>query len=422
MSTATAEVRAKVITTDVAVIGGGPAGSTASTLVAQQGHKVMLFERAKFPRFHIGESLIPETYWVLKRLNMLDKMKKSRFVKKESVQFVGASGRLSEPFYFTDHRPHECSQTWQVLRSEFDLMMLNNAREHGVEAHEGARVREVIFEGDRAVGLRVDLEDGTHLEVRAKVVVDASGQSAIIGNKFGILEKDQELKKGACWTYWKGAYRDTGRDEGATLVLQTKSKDGWWWYIPLHDDVVSVGIVKPFDKLFEGNREHEQIYADELENCPEVKRRVLMGMRCDKYFATKDYSYRARKCAGDGWVLVGDAYGFLDPLYSSGVLLALRGGSSAADAINEGLAKNDTSAAQLGSWAKNFNEGMDRMRRLVVEYYEGFSFGRFVKRHPEFKGTLTDLLIGNLFNDDVAKVFPYIDEMKADHAAAAVAK
>src|SRR5438874_8304900 len=107
---------------DVIVIGGGPAGATASTLIAQKGLKVMLFERAKFPRFHIGESLIPETYWVLKRLNMLEKMKKSQFVKKESVQFVGASGRLSEPFYFTEHRPHECSKTWQVLRSEFDMM------------------------------------------------------------------------------------------------------------------------------------------------------------------------------------------------------------------------------------------------------------------------------------------------------------
>jgi flavin-dependent dehydrogenase len=117
---------------DVVVTGGGPGGSTVSTLVAQKGYRVALFERAKFPRFHIGESLIPETYWVLQRLNMLPKMKKSQFVKKTSVQFVNQHGKLSEPFYFTDHNPHECSQTWQVLRSEFDQMMLDNAREHGV--------------------------------------------------------------------------------------------------------------------------------------------------------------------------------------------------------------------------------------------------------------------------------------------------
>src|SRR3989442_6890160 len=117
---------------DVVVIGGGPAGSTTSTLIAQYGYSVKLFEREKFPRFHIGESLIPDTYWVLKRLNMLDKMKGSQFVKKCSVQFVNQHGRMSEPFYFTDHNPHECSETWQVLRSEFDQLMLNNARRHGV--------------------------------------------------------------------------------------------------------------------------------------------------------------------------------------------------------------------------------------------------------------------------------------------------
>src|SRR6202049_1370108 len=133
---------------DVVVIGGGPAGSTVSTLIAQQGYKVQLFEREKFPRFHIGESLIPETYWVLKRLNMLPKMQKSHFVKKYSVQFVNASGRLSAPFYFWDNKPHECSQTWQVVRSEFDKMLLDNAREHGVEAHEGVHVRDVLFEND----------------------------------------------------------------------------------------------------------------------------------------------------------------------------------------------------------------------------------------------------------------------------------
>src|SRR5271168_4970960 len=166
-------------TTDVIVIGGGPGGSTASTLIAQQGRKVKLYERERFPRFHIGESLIPETYWVLQRLNMLAKMKASPFVKKYSVQFVNSMGKLSAPFYFWDNKPHECSQTWQVIRSEFDLMMLNNAREHGVDAQEGVRVLDVLFEGEgtRAVGVRIQPEGEPPREVRARVVVDASGQS-----------------------------------------------------------------------------------------------------------------------------------------------------------------------------------------------------------------------------------------------------
>src|SRR5271168_3260543 len=158
-------------TTDVIVIGGGPGGSTASTLIAQHGLKVMLYERERFPRFHIGESLIPETYWVLKRLKMLDKMKASAFVKKYSVQFINAQGKLSAPFYFHDNKPHECSQTWQVVRSEFDMMMLDNSREHGVLVDQPARVLEVLFDGDRAIGVRVQHEGGRQETVHAKVVV-----------------------------------------------------------------------------------------------------------------------------------------------------------------------------------------------------------------------------------------------------------
>src|SRR4029079_3090827 len=221
---------------DVVVIGGGPAGSTVSTLLAQQGVTVTLFERERFPRFHIGESLIPETYWVLKRLNMLPKMQRSHFVKKYSVQFVNAAGKLSALFYFWDNKPHECSQTWQVVRGEFDKMMLENAREHGVQAHEGVHVLEVLFDGNRAVGVRIRDGSGERREVRAKVVVDASGQAALLQNRFRLRVWDPVLNKGAIWTYWKGAYRDTGRDEGATMVIQTSNRSGWFWYIPQHDD------------------------------------------------------------------------------------------------------------------------------------------------------------------------------------------
>ena len=403
----------------VIVIGGGPAGSTAATLIAQQGHKVQLFERDHFPRFHIGESLIPETYWVLKRLNMLPKMKKSHFVNKHSVQFINEHGKLSEPFYFHDNKPHECSQTWQVRRSEFDTMMLQNAREHGVDVYEGVRILEVLFEGSRAVGVKLMNEEGEVQEVRADVIVDASGQSSMIMSRLNLREWDPVLKKTAVWTYWKGAYRDTGRDEGATMVIQTKGKKGWFWYIPLHDDIISVGVVASYDYLFRDGptADYEKIYNEQLENCPAVKERISSATQAAQFYCQKEYSYRARQAAGDGWVLVGDAFGFLDPLYSAGVLLALTSGSRAADAVCEGLASGDTSGAQLGKWENDFVRGMERMRRLVCEYYDGFSFGRFVRKHPHLKGALTDLLIGDLFKDSLDVVFELIDEMKLEQQA-----
>ena len=405
----------------VVVIGGGPSGATVSTLMAQKGVKVTLFEREKFPRFHIGESLIPETYWVLERLGMLEKMKKSHFVPKHSVQFVNQRGKLSERFYFYDNKPHECSQTWQVLRSEFDLMMLNNAREHGVDVHEGARVLDVLFEGNRAVGVDVVLENGERKQVRSEVVVDASGQASMIMDRFQLREWDQELKKAALWTYWEGAYRDTGRDEGATIVLQTEGKAGWFWYIPLHNNIVSVGVVADYTYLFKDRptKDHEAIYFEEVDRCPGLKPRIEKAKRVAPFRIQKEYSYKSKKVAGDGWVLVGDAFGFLDPLYSSGVLLALKSGQLAADTIVDALANGDTSEAALGAWGTDFRKGMDRMRRLVCEYYDGLSFGRFVKKNPHLKGHLTDLLIGDLFDDKVDDVVAPLDELRAEMMAAA---
>lgn len=405
---------------DVIVIGGGPSGSTCATILAQHGLSVDLFERETFPRFHIGESLIPQTYHVLKRTGMLDKMKKSHFVKKYSVQFINQRGKLSEPFYFVDHKPHESSQTWQVRRSEFDHLNLKNAQEHGVRVHEGARVIEVIFEGDRAVGVRVKVGDQPDRVVLAKVVVDASGQSSMLIDRLGLREWDPVLKKAAVWTYWKGAVRDTGRDEGATQVIQTEGKKGWFWYIPLHDDVVSVGVVADYEYLFQNrpSKELEAIYFEEVARAPGLQPRIKDAARCDIFRAQKEYTYRAQKVAGDGWCLVGDAFGFLDPLYSSGVLLALTSASMAADVIAEGIKTGDTSETQLRKWEPEFTAGMERMRQLVCQFYDGLSFGRFVRKHPHLKDLVTDVLIGDVFKDDVDVLWPLMDELRAEQQAA----
>jgi flavin-dependent dehydrogenase len=169
--------------------------------------------------------------------------------------------------------------------------------------------------------------------------------------------------------------------------------------------------VSPFASLFKRRGTHEETYQEEVDRCPAVKKRIGNARRVTGYFATRDYSYRSQRVAGNGWVLVGDAFGFLDPLYSSGVLLALRSGEMAADAIVQGLASRDTSEAQLGRWGRGFNEGVDRMRRLVCEYYDGFSFGNFVRAYPELRGTITDLLIGDLFTDRVDTVWDPMESL-----------
>jgi flavin-dependent dehydrogenase len=233
-------------------------------------------------------------------------------------------------------------------------------------------------------------------------------------NKFNLRVPDPQLNKGAIWTYWEGAYRDTGKDEGATIVLSLKNQEGWFWYIPMHDNLVSVGVVADFNYLFKNRGSHEQTYFEEVENCPAVKERIAVGKQAAGVKATKDYTYKAKTAAGDGWVLVGDAFGFLDPLYSSGVLLALKSGELAADAIVEGLQKGDTSKAQIGKWETGYVTGMNRMRRLVVEYYEGLRFSRFIRRFPNRVGGITDLLIGDLFKDSLDEIFRDIDTFKAE--------
>lgn len=408
----------------VIVIGGGPAGSTAATLLAQQGVRVRLLERESGPRFHIGESLMPDTYWTLRRLGVLEQMKAGPCVKKYSVQFVTESGKESQPFYFFENNPHECSMTWQVVRSEFDQLMLDNAARHGVEVRQGVRVLDVLFDGDRATGVKVQHADGRQETMTAAVVVDATGQSSLIANRLKLREPIPELRKASVWTYYEGAHRDPGLDEGATLVLATQGKRGWFWYIPQHNNIVSVGVVADMDYLLAKDRgDAEAIFQQELERCPAVKWRVEKGRRATGFYTTRDFSYRTRRVSGDGWVLIGDAFGFLDPIYSSGVFLALKSGEMAADAIAAALGNGDTSADRLGGWGPMFQLGMERMKRLVMAFYEGMSFGQFLRKHPHCKRAIIDLLIGDVFKDSVDVVIEpmesYLREMKEMKAAMA---
>ena len=391
---------------DCIVMGGGPAGSTTAALLAEAGVQTLLVEREKFPRFHIGESLMPETYWTLERLGVLDRMRSSSFVKKESVQFVNPSGRQSVPFFFKEHDPRECSQTWQVERAKFDQMLFDNAAEKGAECHDETRVLEVLFEGDRATGVKLQTSDDISHKIAAQVVVDATGGHTLIASTLGIRHVNPTLRKASVWSYFRGATRDPGPNGGATVIFHTQSRNAWFWSIPLSDNITSVGVVGDNDYLLKGRGTPEKIFQEELADCPALAQRLDGAEQTDKVRVVKEFSYSTERAAGDGWVLVGDAWGFIDPIYSSGVFFALKSGELAADCIVEALRKGDTSGAQLGRWADAFVAGTQWVGRLVAAFYTPeFSFGRFLKEHPNHRGALTDLLIGRIFHADAGRIF-----------------
>lgn len=397
--------------TTVAVIGGGPAGATVATLLARAGHQVTLFERETFPRFRIGESLMTETYWTFEKLGMLERLRKSTCPVKASVQFISETGKASRPFYFFERNDHASSYTWQVERAWFDQAMLENAEEKGADVRFGVGVREVLFDDEhKAIGLRVEATDGTISEIQTSVVIDASGQSNLIARRLGLQKKDSCLSKAAIFTHYENGQRDPGIDEGATLIIQTAGNRGWFWYIPLSDNRVSVGVVSSPEDLFGGDRSVEEELDYQIEQCAAVRSRLEDARLAAPVRVLRDFSYRSKQVAGDGWVLVGDAFGFIDPIYSSGVFLALKSGELAAECIDKALEEGDLSASRLGTFGSELIRGMESIRRLVYAFYTpGFSFSSFIREHPEHRDRVTDILIGDVFKEGVDEIFDSLE-------------
>ena len=397
---------------DAILIGGGPAGSCASAILAEYGHKVLVVEREKFPRYHIGESLIPFTFGPLERLGMIPKMRASHFVKKYSVTFVQPDGKRSQPFYFFNRYDRDTiAQTWQVLRSEFDQMLLDNAREKGAEVREETKVTGLIMEEERVLGIQATDKSGRSYEVRAPITLDCTGKEALTSNQRGWRMPDPYLNKIAVWTYYKDSKRGTGIDEGDTTVAYVPDK-GWFWYIPQHDGMTSVGIVAEGKYLTRGGvKDPREIFHREVEENLWIKDRLSAGHSTGQYFITSEYSRHSRYCAGPGLLLLGDAFAFLDPVFSSGVMLALKSGQLAGEAVHEGLLAGDLSPGRFTEYGHFMRQGVENMRKLVYAFYDPkFSFREVIQRHPTAAGLITDCLSGDV-NKDFSQLWNWIREV-----------
>lgn len=395
---------------DVAVIGGGPGGAAAATFLQRQGHGCLILENSEFPRYHVGESLIPHTYGILDRLGLLPEMKRSHFPEKHSVRFVSPSGRESDPFYFSETIEGDGARTWQVERSEFDRLCLDNAREFGAEIRT-ATVKKVVFENGRAVGVRALFPGGEEVEIASRVVIDASGRATVIGSQLGLREPVPDLQKASVWSYYSGGQRLEGIDAGETTIF-TLDGGGWFWYIPLPDDIVGVGVVDSPEALFEPHDDYEGAFLRAVEGCAPLRSRLAAAERTEPVRGLKRLAYRNREFSGDGWVLVGDAAAFLDPIYSSGLLLALASAELAAGCVHDALEDGDLSAARLGAFASPLGEGVDVIYRLIQAFYDpAFSFGRFVERFPTHRSTLIDCLVGDVVGKNMDSFKEALAEM-----------
>ncbi|MEQ2006325.1 MAG: NAD(P)/FAD-dependent oxidoreductase [Limisphaerales bacterium] len=399
-------------TFDAIIVGGGPAGCSSSYILAEHGHRVLLLEREKFPRYHIGESMIPFTYGPMERLGLIPRMKASNFVKKYSVVFVSPNGRQSQPFYFFNRYDRESiAQTWQVLRSEFDQMLLDHARSKGVEVREETTVKELLRDASgKVVGVKAQLKSGEVVEFRAPITLDCTGKEAFSSVRNGWRMKDPYLNKIAVWTYYKGSKREPGIDEGQTTVAYVPDK-GWFWHIPQHNDMVSVGVVAESKYLTrDGVRDPKAIFHREVEENLWIKDHLSVGASTGDYYVISEYSHHARHCGSDGLLLVGDAFAFLDPVFSSGLMLALKSGVLAGDEVHKAILEKDFSPARFTSYATAMRQGVENMRKLVYAFYDpNFSFKRTIDKYPDAGGEITDCLSGDV-NKDFSQLWARIRE------------
>ena len=350
---------------DVAIIGGGPAGSTAAALLARAGRRVIVFEREKFPRFHIGESLLPFSMKAFTRLGLHEKFLRAGFMKKFGGEIVGACSESGTKFYFKDGYRSQTDHAYQVTRGDFDKVLLDHAVECGAEVHEETSVERVEFSNDEVeLGIKCN---GSFHSIRARYVIDASGRTSVLGRKFKIKKTYDHLQKLSIFAHYDGVWRAEGID--GTLTVLIRAIDRWFWLIPLSAERTSVGVVLDSEAFRNSKLRAEDFLEQALSEQPIIAKRMTHARRVSQVYVEADFSYRSERLHGDRWLLAGDAAGFIDPIFSSGVFLAVFSGELCADVLNEVLDHPRKARRLFAGYERAVNRAMDIYLRFVNAWY-----------------------------------------------------
>jgi flavin-dependent dehydrogenase len=367
---------------DVAIIGGGPAGSTSAALLARAGRRVVVLERDKFPRFHIGESLLPFSMKAFERLGLHEKFKQAGFMEKFGGEMCGACGGDGVKFYFEDGFQSQTDRSYQVTRADFDKLLLDNAAETGAEVREETSVEAVDFAADE-VRLTVRGKTSSPEEIRAKYVIDASGRNSILGAKFKLRKNYEHLQKLSIFAHYDGVARDAGRD--GTLTRMVRAIDRWFWQIPLSDERTSIGVVLDGAVFKASKLTPEEFLQRAIDEQPQLASRMQSAQRVTPVHVAADFSYRTTRMTGDRWLLAGDSAGFIDPVFSSGVFLAVLAGEEAADALHEVLDHPKRQRRLFARYERVVNRAMDIYLRFVDAWYSKEFIEVFLHPQPIFQ-------------------------------------
>jgi flavin-dependent dehydrogenase len=400
---------------DVAVIGGGPAGSTAATLLAKRGYKVIALEKAHHPRFHIGESLLPMNLPVFERLGVLDKVR-ALGIFKPGADFEADNERGYNTYAFARAIGNSPAHAYQVWRQDFDKMLYDHARASGADAREGHEVLSVEQIGPRETRLEVRTDEGRSYGIQARYLIDASGRDALLSAKKKLRRKNNEHQSAAIFGHFRGAQLRAGEDAGNISIY--RFDHGWMWMIPLPDGVMSIGAVCRPGYLKQRKGRTVEFLMETLNLSCGLRQRIERAELISEVRVTGNYSYDSTQMGGPGWVLVGDAFAFLDPVFSSGVYLAMSGAEQAAAVVDTALREPQHEAGLLRKLEKRQRAGMARFSFFIYRFNGPVMQQMF--RAPrntwQLEQGVISMLAGDLF--DTPKVLRRLSVFKLVYAIA----